>query len=692
MRALLVDDDEVCLVLLKNALVDMGYEVILAPDGQQALELVRRHQIHLVITDCDMPVMNGLELTRAIRSEDSGGYVYILMLTSHGTVEKRLAGLEAGADDFLPKPFDPDELMLRLKNAERILTLETREVVLFAMAKLAESRDSDTGAHVERVQHYSYQLAQYLGTTPKYKDEVNHSFQRFIFQTSPLHDIGKVAIPDAILLKPGKLTPEEFAVMRSHTLIGARTIDAALARYPNAKFLQMARDIAISHHEKYDGSGYPHGLVGNHIPLAGRIVGLADVYDALISARVYKRAMSHEQARAIIVEERGRHFDPDIVDAFVQCEQQFKAVSDMFREATESAAPVEVPAPVAAPAAAPAGRPGEDDYRILVVEDDPASRQLLVDVLTASGYSTLVADSGEQALALYAANRPRIILSDWIMPGMDGTALCRRMRKDYPDDQFFFAVLTIHSEKTHLVEAFDAGIDDFIGKPFDQGELLARIRAGLRAVRMREDLTRKNVEVQLLNNRLLNLNRMLECLAVTDDLTGLSNRRAGMLRLDQQWTLVERYGGPLSVGLIDIDNFKAINDQLGHEVGDRVLKRVASILGSSLRATDSLCRLGGDEFLMIFPAQDIEQAAGCAERCRAAVEGATFDLPAGFKVSVSIGVGSRRLVHAMSAELMKEVDQAVYRSKRAGRNTVSRYEPAPLAEAAAVPGEPHTSG
>jgi diguanylate cyclase (GGDEF)-like protein len=179
---------------------------------------------------------------------------------------------------------------------------------------------------------------------------------------------------------------------------------------------------------------------------------------------------------------------------------------------------------------------------------------------------------------------------------------------------------------------------------------------------------------------------------VTDDLTGLSNRRAGMLRLDQQWTLVERYGGPLSVGLIDIDNFKAINDQLGHEVGDRVLKRVASILGSSLRATDSLCRLGGDEFLMIFPAQDIEQAAGCAERCRAAVEGATFDLPAGFKVSVSIGVGSRRLVHAMSAELMKEVDQAVYRSKRAGRNTVSRYEPAPLAEAAAVPGEPHTSG
>jgi diguanylate cyclase (GGDEF)-like protein len=265
---------------------------------------------------------------------------------------------------------------------------------------------------------------------------------------------------------------------------------------------------------------------------------------------------------------------------------------------------------------------------------------------------------------------------------MDGTVLCSKLRKDYPNDHFFFAVLTIHSEKTHLVEALDAGIDDFIGKPFDKGELLARIRAGMRAVRTREDLTQKNVEVQLLNNRLLNLNRMLESLAVTDDLTGLTNRRAGMLRLDQQWTLVERYGGPLSVGLIDVDNFKRINDQLGHAVGDRVLKRLASILEGSLRATDSLCRLGGDEFLVIFPSQEIEQAAECAQRCRAAVEATSFDLPAGFKVSVSIGVASRRLVHSMAAELIKEVDQAVYEAKRTGRNAVSRFGSAPAGDLA----------
>jgi putative two-component system response regulator len=676
MRALLVDDDELCLVLLQNALVDMGYEVILAPNGEQALELLRSHQIHLVITDCDMPVMDGMQLSRAIRGEDSGGYVYIIMLTSHGTMEKRIAGLEAGADDFLPKPFDPDELMVRLKTAERILTLETREVVLFAMAKLAESRDSDTGAHVERVQQFSHQLAQYLGTTPKYKHEVNHSFQRFIFQTSPLHDIGKVAIPDAILLKPGKLTPEEFAVMRTHTLIGARTIDAALSRYPNAKFLQMARDIAISHHEKYDGTGYPHGLVGEHIPLPGRIVALTDVYDALTSARVYKRAMSHEEAKAIIVKERGKHFDPDIVDAFLQCETQFKGIRDMYREAVTDQPQLPTNAPENPPPVPAAQVPAQDgSHLILVVEDDPVSRQLVVDVLNASGYATVVATCASEALALYASHRPRIILSDWIMPGMDGTTLCRRLRSDYPDDQFFFGVLTIHSDKSHLVEAFDAGVDDFIAKPFDQGELLARIRAGIRAVRLREDLTRKNVEVQLLNNRLLNLNRTLECLAVTDDLTGLSNRRSGMQRLDQQWTLVERYGGPLSVGLIDLDNFKSINDTLGHDVGDRVLRRLGAILSSVLRTTDSVCRLGGDEFLLVFPAQDLDDAMRGAERCRAAIEVAAFDLPQRFKVTVSVGVATRRLVHSMPSDLLKEADQAVYLSKRQGRNKVHAFCP-----------------
>ena len=350
MQAIIADDDELSLAILRNVLEQMGYAVEAARNGRQVMELLTAGSSHLIITDWEMPELNGLELCQQIRREEYNGYVYIIMITANDSPARKIEGLHAGADAFLTKPLNPAELLVCLRTAERILSLETRDLAMFALAKLAESRDPETGSHIERVQSYARLLAQHASTLPQHQGIVDAEFVRLIYQTSPLHDIGKVGIPDQVLLKPGKLTAAEFSVMKTHAELGSQTLDAALKRFPKAKFLHLARDIALSHHEKFDGSGYPCGLVGEQIPLCGRIVALADVYDALTSRRVYKTAMSHAQARTIILGERGRHFDPAMVDSFLACEQQFITVAQQLKDpADEEAAPTVIPLPAAAP-------------------------------------------------------------------------------------------------------------------------------------------------------------------------------------------------------------------------------------------------------------------------------------------------------------------------------------------------------
>ncbi len=323
MKVLVVDDDTITREMLCHALNAAGYEVKSACDGTEALDIIRRESYRLVISDLEMPKMNGLDLCKAIRSEEFDGYVYFIMLTTHGASKDIVAGLSAGADDYVTKPFENAELKMRIRAGERILGLEMRDMAIFAMAKLAESRDPETGAHLERVRSYSHVLAQRLSNLPKYREQVDAKYVQLVYQTSPLHDIGKVAIPDYVLLKPDRLTDGERKIMQTHTTSGAETLNAALLKYPNAEFLTMARDIALSHHEHFDGCGYPHKLAGEDIPLCGRIVALADVYDALTSRRVYKEAFTHDIAKSIIVEESNKQFDPDIVNIFLENEQVF---------------------------------------------------------------------------------------------------------------------------------------------------------------------------------------------------------------------------------------------------------------------------------------------------------------------------------------------------------------------------------
>lgn len=332
MKILVADDDPIALELLIQSLKTDGHEVEAADNGDDALRLLQHGSARVLICDWEMPGLTGPELCRHIRRHDLGRYVFTIMLTSRTSLDDLVEGMRAGADDFLTKPFDPIELSVRLSVAERITALETRDLMIFGMAKLAESRDADTGSHLERVRMYCRTLAEQLMTHSEFSGVIDHGFVRDLYVTSPLHDIGKVGIPDAILLKAGALSPEEYTVMRKHAELGAGTLDAALKEFPHVRFLEMARDIAWAHHEKFDGTGYPRALKGDQIPLAARIVALADVYDALRSPRIYKPALPHDVTREKIVAGSGTHFDPAIVAAFLAVEDRFRAIELTLRD------------------------------------------------------------------------------------------------------------------------------------------------------------------------------------------------------------------------------------------------------------------------------------------------------------------------------------------------------------------------
>jgi putative two-component system response regulator len=333
MKILAVDDDDIILDLVENTLQTHGHVVIRASNGAEALELLKRQHVRLIVSDWMMPVMDGLELCKRVRAGASPWYTYIILLTGRNDHESAIAGLSAGADEFIAKPFTPVELAVRVATGERILSLETHHLAIFALAKLAESRDPETGHHLERMREYTRSLAAHMASAGLKSDVLTSDYILTLYQTSPLHDIGKVGIPDSILLKPGRLSDAEFQIMKTHTVIGGRTLSSLAEQNPGITYLKSAADIAMYHHERFNGTGYPAGLKGSDIPFSARIVALADVYDAIVSKRVYKEAYDHEVARGIIMDERGKHFDPEIVDAFALAEDDFISISHMFSDA-----------------------------------------------------------------------------------------------------------------------------------------------------------------------------------------------------------------------------------------------------------------------------------------------------------------------------------------------------------------------
>ncbi len=345
-RVLVVDDDPATRSLLEALLQQDGLETALAESGEQALEAVREFRPHLVLLDLMMPGMTGFEVVRRLKMAADTRTIPIILVTALEDRTSRLQALQEGAEEYLTKPIDQTDLRMRVRNLLKLKefnellewhnqTLEARVKErtralresflesIFALICAAEFRDDETGGHVKRISNYSHELARHLGMDGEFSDN--------IYYASPMHDIGKIGIPDQILLKRERFNEEEWAVMKGHSAIGARILEKKSSPY-----LNMGQEIALCHHERWDGSGYPSGLKGEEIPLSARIMQIADVYDALRSSRPYKPAFDHSRSVEIICKGDGRtlpsHFDPAVLDAFVRIAD---TMGDIFSSASE---------------------------------------------------------------------------------------------------------------------------------------------------------------------------------------------------------------------------------------------------------------------------------------------------------------------------------------------------------------------
>ena len=351
---MIVDDTEMNIDILVEALKD-DYELIVAINGLEAIELLEEQKPDLILLDIMMPDMDGYEVLKKLKKNLDLEPIPVILLSAITDSDSKNKGFSLGAVDYVTKPFEIVEVKARVKTQLRLeearLALESQNIVLeekvkertkliertnsaaiYCLAALAETRDPETGEHIKRTQEYIRELAFELRENEKYKDILTNEYIELLYKSAPLHDIGKVGVRDSILLKPGKLTDEEFEEMKKHTIYGGESLMVGIKELGEESFLTLAKEIALTHHEKWDGSGYPRGLSKQEIPISGRLMALSDVYDALISKRVYKGAFTHDEAKNIILEGRGTHFDPDIVDAFIKREAKFIEIMEKFRD------------------------------------------------------------------------------------------------------------------------------------------------------------------------------------------------------------------------------------------------------------------------------------------------------------------------------------------------------------------------
>jgi len=345
---LLVDDTPANLHMLSDLLRAEGYRTRSARSGEMALQAAQTQPPDLVLLDVMMPGMDGYEVCRRMKSSPDLAGIPVIFLSALTETPDKVEAFAVGAVDYVTKPLQIDEVRARVKTHLRLRRLQleiehnnrelerrveeqVREIAdsqmatIFAMARLAESRDDETGTHLERVRAFCHLLVTGLARRCPHHG-IDDRYVRDVVHASPLHDIGKVAISDTILLKPDKLTPAEFEIMKTHTSLGAKTLESVRDEYPGNGFVTVGIDIAQYHHEWWDGSGYPDGLAGDEIPLSARVMALADVYDALRSERVYKPPIPHDEACQIIWEEGRLHFDPDVVGVFFELEGEFDRV------------------------------------------------------------------------------------------------------------------------------------------------------------------------------------------------------------------------------------------------------------------------------------------------------------------------------------------------------------------------------
>lgn len=359
---LIAEDNDNNRDILRRRLEKDGYRTIEAVNGVEALARMKQFHVDLVLLDIMMPEMNGYQVLERMKVDSTLESIPVIVITAVNDIESAVKCIEFGAEDYLPKPFNVTLLRARIsaslekkrlrdqeheyqvyierynRNLEERVMRQVRQITsaqiatIFAMSKLAESRDPETGAHLERMREYCRLIAETLSQNKRYEMIVDRQFIDNIYAASPLHDIGKVGVPDNVLLKPAKLDDPEWEVMKCHPIIGAETLRAVDRQHPGNNFIKTGIAIAEFHHERWDGTGYPYGLRGDRIPLEARILALGDVYDALTSRRCYKEPFSHSNSREIILEGAGKHFDPEIVNAFVEVESEFIRIRTFYRD------------------------------------------------------------------------------------------------------------------------------------------------------------------------------------------------------------------------------------------------------------------------------------------------------------------------------------------------------------------------
>ena len=346
----LVVDDTLNNITLINEILKEDYRIKIATNGEKALEVASANPPDIILMDIMMPVMNGYEACRQLKLNPSLCDIPVLFLTARSDIADEQKGFALGAADYITKPISPPILMARmqthlaLKKSHDLLEHQNQfleeevqrrtkdlsilqETTIMAMAALAETRNFEIGSHIQRTKLYIQELASYMGLTNKYQDILHANQIKTIVLSSLLHDIGKIGIPDHILMKPGPLTHDEFEIMKQHTTLGMNAILSAENMMGSKEtFLTCAREIAYYHHERWDGSGYPAGLRKEEIPLSARLMAVVDVYDAITNHRVYKDAIPHEEAVELIRKDSGKHFDPDVVEAFLALSDTFQAI------------------------------------------------------------------------------------------------------------------------------------------------------------------------------------------------------------------------------------------------------------------------------------------------------------------------------------------------------------------------------
>jgi len=492
-KVLLVDDNTTNLQLLHETLDGLGYKLLIAKNGQTALAIAQKADPSLILLDIMMPEIDGYEVCRRLKADKNTAHIPIIFITALADEEDEAKGLGLGAVDYITKPINPELIRARVHNhlelkryqdhlkklvEERTRKLAlTQAVTIESLATLAEYRDPETGGHIKRTQNYVKALAMHLKDHQRFRSELDDAVIDLLYLSAPLHDLGKVGVRDDVLLKADRLTEEEFEQMKKHTIYGEEALRITEQKLGGDTFLQYARQIAFTHQEKWDGSGYPQGLKGTAIPTPGRLMALADVYDALISKRVYKPPFPHEKAVEIIVEGKGKHFDPDIVDAFLELEDTFRNIALTFADYEEER---QMLGGTGGTRLAN-GRPIEN---ILLVEDNEINLEIMLSQLTSLNYNVDTAVNGKDAMEKFRQKKYDVVLTDIEMPEMNGYDLAAEIRRSEQDEPAPVPVLAITASEFDLNEARakSLGFNGYMLKPLDL-ELLKSKFASIELIR-----------------------------------------------------------------------------------------------------------------------------------------------------------------------------------------------------------------